>query len=94
MPYRYFQSELIRHRIGTAFAIVGTGITMAGALVNNLLLEPVLSRWIWLFSNPVFLAYFIGVEKGWWTGNHIGTRLLILTYIVYSITNVISVMLG
>ena len=73
--------------IGTALALGGTVLSIAGALVNNLELNALLARQIWMISNPIFLAYFIGVDTKLWNGQHMSTRALIVTYSVFTITN-------
>lgn len=73
-------------------AIIGSILSLVGALVNNLWLDPLLARKIWMFSNPVFLGYFVGADLKWWNGQHISTRALIVTYSVFTVTNFISLM--
>jgi hypothetical protein len=71
-------------------ALTGTALSIAGALVNNLELNALMARQIWMASNPLFLAYFIGVDMKWWNGQHVSTRALIVTYAVFTITNIWS----
>ena len=51
--------------IGTVLALVGSVLSLTGALINNLMLDHVTAMWVWAISNLLFLAYFVGVDKGW-----------------------------
>jgi len=73
--------------IGTVLALVGSVLSMTGALINNLMLDHVTAMWVWAISNLLFLAYFVGVDKGWWNGKHLSTRALIVTYAVFTVSN-------
>jgi hypothetical protein len=72
--------------IGMILAIAGSSLSLVGALVNNLLLDSHFSMQMWAISNPIFLAYFIGNDKGYWNGQHVSKRALILTYAVFTAT--------
>ena len=88
------RSHLWRYRIGATIAIIGTAISIYGTLVNNLWLDPVLAREVWCISNPLFLLYFIGRDRSWWNGNHIGDRAMIVTYAVFTVSNILSFFIG
>lgn len=75
------------HLIGTSLAIVGSILSLIGALVNNIWLDSLFARQIWMISNPIFLGYFVGVDMKYWNGQHMSTRALILTYSVFTVTN-------
>ena len=77
----------MQKRIGLILALFGSALSMLGALVNNLLLDHYTAMLLWMLSNPAFAAYFIGVDRRWWNGQHIGTRALILTYAAFTISN-------
>ena len=79
----------VYNKAGNILAVVGSILSVSGALVNNLWLQHVLAMWIWgAGSNPILLAYFIGVDAGWWNGQHISTRALILTYAVFTVSSI------
>lgn len=74
-------------RLGTILAVSGSVLSITGALVNNLWLSHVNAMLVWAVSNPLFLAYFIGVDMGRWNGQHISTRALIATYAIFTFSN-------
>ena len=76
--------------LGNTLAVSGTILSVIGALVNNLLLAHTDAMIVWALSNPIFLAYFIGVDKEWWNGQHLSTRALIVTYSVFSVSNFVG----
>ena len=77
----------MKERIGNYFAISGSILSITGALINNLWLSHTAAMWIWMVSNPLFLAYFIGVDLKYWNGQHISTRALIITYAIFTVSN-------
>lgn len=77
----------MKNTIGNILAVTGAVLSLSGALVNNLMLSHVDAMYIWMISNPIFLAYFIGVDMKWWNGEHISTRALIVTYAVFTASN-------
>jgi hypothetical protein len=86
MPARFPMIE----RLGNTLAVGGSILSIVGALVNNLWLSHTVAMWIWAISNPLFLAYFVGVDMKWWDGQHISTRALIVTYIIFTVSNILG----
>ena len=78
----------MKNQLGNTLAISGSILSIIGALINNLWLSHNAAMWIWSISNPLFLAYFIGVDMKWWNGQHISTRALIITYTIFTTSNV------
>jgi hypothetical protein len=89
-PVFFAVKKLLQKNLGNFLSVFGNIISIAGTLVNNVLLDPVLAREIWMFSNPIFLLYFIGVDLKWWNGQHLSTRAFIFTYSIFTITNFYS----
>ena len=80
--------------IGSCIAVDGSILSLMGALVNNLQLNHLLAMQVWALSNPLFLAYFVGNDKGYWNGQHISKRALIVTYLVFTVSNGIGLMIS
>ena len=81
-----------RQGIALALALSGTGLSVIGALINNLLLDPSLARVIWATSNPIMLILAIGNYRLWWNGG-ISMKAIICTYAVFTISNFVSFIL-
>jgi hypothetical protein len=79
--------NLTVERIGPVLAIAGSALSLLGALVNNLFLLHTLAMEFWMISNPLLLAYFIGLDSHWWNGQHLSTRALICLYFLFTISN-------
>jgi hypothetical protein len=78
--------KLTDEQIGEALAISGAFISAAGTVINNCFLLHTLAMQVWFFSNPVMLAYFIGLRFKKWNGG-ISLDALIVLYAFYILTN-------
>jgi len=78
---------MIMKNIGVGLAITGSVLSLIGALVNNLFLMHTQAMYFWMASNPILLAYFIGMDKGMWNGQHLSNRSLILLYLIFAASN-------
>jgi hypothetical protein len=76
--------------IGKWLVITGMILSILGALINNLLIDPFHARVIWALSNPLFLMYFIGSDRSWWNNDHISKRSMIVTYLTFFVTGILS----
>jgi hypothetical protein len=77
----------MKETLGNLLAVSGAILSLSGALINNIMLDHAGAMWVWMISNPIFLSYFIGADYGWWNGEHISTRALIITYAVFTVSN-------
>lgn len=75
--------------IGLALAVIGSAISITGALVNNLLLDHILAMQIWRFSNFILLAWAFGTYKQWFNGG-LSAAALCCMYAIFTITNEIG----
>ncbi len=64
-------------------------MALIGSLAVNLLHDQFLAREIWLLSNPLLLAWAIGAQKKWW-GNGLGIGAIVMMYLIYTITGILS----
>lgn len=78
-----------RKTTGYLIAIVGSIISVGGTIANNLLLNPVMARELWLMSNPLLLVWCEGMERAWWT-NGLGLRSIKWMYTFYTVTGILS----
>lgn len=76
----------LRNKIGLLLAIVGTFLSIAGVICNNIFLAHRLAMWIWLPSNLVLFLWAVGHGKRYWDGG-ISMDALVIMYAVFSITN-------
>lgn len=75
--------------IAKSLAISGTLLSVAGALANNLLLDPLLARELWMISNPIMLMLVLGNRQGLWNGN-ISNTAVAITYGIFTVSNLAS----
>jgi len=81
-----------QERIGEVLAISGAIISAAATVINNCLLDHTLAMQVWFFSNPIMLAYFIGLRLKKWNGV-ISLDAMILLYAFYVLTNAYGVII-
>jgi hypothetical protein len=79
--------QRIKNCVGITLGVTGSFISLVGALANNLWLDHNLAMLAWMASNPLLLAYFIGVDMRWWNGQHLSTRALIVLYLIFTVSN-------
>jgi hypothetical protein len=77
------------NRIGATLAILAAVVSATGAFVNNVWLDPILAREIWLLSNPILFAWALGLRQEWWSDG-LGPTAIALLYGFYTITGVLS----
>lgn len=65
-------------KIGSILAISGAALTIIGTLLNSLWLDHISAMGIWLFSNPLMLAWAYGYDQGYWNGGLTGKALIAL----------------
>ena len=70
--------------IGSALAIVGTIISIAGTIANNVWHKHILAMQIWMFSNVILVAWSIGNALDYWGGGLSGVALAIMYFIFTS----------
>ncbi len=80
---------ICRNDIGAALGIAGSVVALIGSLAVNLLHDQLLAREIWLLSNPLLLAWAVGLQCGYWK-NKIGIEAVTAMYLTYAITGVLS----
>jgi hypothetical protein len=78
--------------VGYSIAVLGSALSVFGTFANNLLLDHVLAMQIWMFSNPILLAWAFGNRKGWWDGG-LSIDALMVMYAVFTVTNFIGLFL-
>lgn len=76
---------------GFDIAIVGSVVSCAGVVENNLFLDHVAAMQIWMFSNIILFVWAYGLWKQKWDGGLSG-MVLCGMYAFYSITNVWGLM--
>lgn len=81
--------ERVVKTIGLAMAVIGSAISITGALINNLLLDHTLAMQIWRFSNFILLAWAFGMYKSWFNGG-LSAAALCCMYAIFTITNEIG----
>ena len=54
--------------IGPDLAVVGSGISIIGVVLNNVFLMHREAMMVWCVSNVILMAYFYGHWKDWWDG--------------------------
>jgi len=47
--------------LGSALAVVGSILSVTGALINNIWLDHTLAMWFWMCSNPILLMWAYGI---------------------------------
>jgi hypothetical protein len=62
--------------IGSILAISGAFLTIVGTVVNSFWMDHLAAMAIWMFSNPIMLAWAIGYERGYWDGGLTGKALI------------------
>jgi hypothetical protein len=80
-----------RANIGLDLAVIGSAVSIAGVLVNNVFLMHVLAMWIWVPSNALFVLYFYGRSRDWWDGG-LSDKMLCINYIVMLLSGVWGLM--
>lgn len=72
--------------LGSVFALVGSAVSILGALLNNLFLEHKYAMQLWMFSNILLLVWATGFYLGYWNGGLSGFFLMVM-YFVFAISN-------
>lgn len=85
----FFLEDRKYDNVGSSIAIIAGIIGVAGALVNNLWLNPLLARQIWMCSNPFLLIWAWGLRKHWWQDG-LGPDALVGMYSIYTVTGAFS----
>jgi len=80
MKFKYF---------GAILAIAGTIFSIVGAYVNNIWIDPLLARQLWMISNPILLVWAIGLWKNWWK-DVLGIKCVVGLYVFFTVTNAMS----
>jgi hypothetical protein len=81
--------NISKQTIGTILAVVGSIFSLVGAAANNMLLDPLLARQLWLVSNPLLLCWAIGIWKKYWCDG-IGVDAICAMYTFYTATGILS----
>ena len=71
--------------IGSALAIIGTIISIAGTVANNVWHKHILAMKIWMVSNILLVAWSIGNTLDYWSGGLSGIALTIM-YSIFTIS--------
>ena len=82
-------SEYWRNSTGTALALTGSVINLAGGIANNVMIDPYLAREIWVVANPILLCWAIGMWRGWWKDG-LGLTAIVGMYTFYAVTGAFS----
>lgn len=72
--------------IGSGLAILGSSISVVGALVNNLKHDHHRAMELWMFSNVMLLMWSIGYLAGYWNGG-LSVGALMIMYFIFTISN-------
>ena len=83
---------ICRNDVGAALGIAGSVVALIGSLAVNLLHDQLLAREIWLLSNPLLLAWAIGLQRGYWK-NGMGVGAVTVMYISYTVVGFLSFMI-
>jgi hypothetical protein len=78
-------------RIGLPLTIIATTISIIGVIYNNVFLLHITAMWVWVFSNALFVVYFLGRGEKWWDGG-LSDRLLCFNYILMLLTGLYGLM--
>jgi hypothetical protein len=74
-------------QIGIILSIIGSLISVAGSIENNIFRRHQLAMQIWGYgSNPVLLIWSLGLSLHWWDGGLSGLPLVGM-YFVFSTSN-------
>jgi hypothetical protein len=73
-------------KIGPALAIIGSILSIAGTLFNNILLAHEAAMMFWMFSNPILLGWAWGYGSGHWDGG-LSAKALGVMYLIFTVTN-------
>jgi hypothetical protein len=79
--------------IGSVLAVSGAALTVIGTIVNSFWLDHITAMGIWMFSNPIMLAWAIGYDRKYWDGGLTGKALISL-YLLLTIFNAYGLLLG
>lgn len=69
--------------IGLTLALIGSIFSIAGILVNNLLLNHHLAMIFWFASNPALMIWAIGIIKHKWNGGLSATAVAVMYCIAW-----------
>jgi hypothetical protein len=72
--------------IGSVLAVSGAFLTIVGTIANSFWLDHVAAMGIWMFSNPIMLAWAIGYDRKYWDGGLTGKALISL-YLLLTVFN-------
>ena len=79
--------------LGLDLAVIGSGISIAGVLTNNIFLLHREAMIIWCGSNILLMTYFYGHWKGYWDGG-VSSATLFVLYAVMLITGLYGLWLA
>lgn len=82
-----------REDLGLDVAVLGSIVSCAGVVANNLMLDHILAMQIWMWSNLILLVWSYGLWRKWWDGGLSGL-VLFLMYGFYAVTNAWGLMHG
>jgi hypothetical protein len=68
-------------KFGFPLVVAGSIVSMAGVFANNILLDHILAMIIWVPSNAILMAYFIGRARGLWNGD-LGDWIMVVFYAI------------
>jgi hypothetical protein len=72
--------------IGLPIAAIGSLLSIAGALINNLWFNHIRAMFIWWFSNIFLAVWSYGYYLKWWDSNMPGAFLCAM-YTVFAVSN-------
>ena len=72
-----------RNTLGNVLAVSGAILSVAGILVNNVLLNHLLAMQLWLASNPVLMIWAVGVMLKQWNGGLSIQAIAVMYFIAF-----------
>ena len=72
--------------MGAIFAVVGSIVSIFGALSNNILHDHRGAMELWMFSNILLLVWCAGNLAGLWNGG-ISVSAMMVMYLIFSVSN-------
>ena len=73
--------------VGTAFAVLGSIMSVIGALTNNLRHDHHRAMEWWMYSNILLLVWCAGNLGGLWNGG-ISIGAMMCMYLIFTVSNV------
>ena len=72
--------------VGPVLAILGSFISIVGALINNCRHDHHGAMELWMFSNVMLLAWSVGYLAGLWDGG-LSVGALMVMYLIFTVSN-------